>query len=158
MSGFHRPGRHHIACTKREAPWACWRVAWKVSCILPRTTCEAYFRTFCILSCTWMADSNYFMFFLVWSLPETAMGILCNWFVGALPYAYYIISSWEGGEGRSNRGGEGVFIREGEKGGCAGYWGRSLMGGGGGGGACYNLTLALSTGSTFWQKSVWRIC
>ena len=27
-------------------------------------------------------------FFLVWPLPETAMGLLCNRLVGALPYCF----------------------------------------------------------------------
>ena len=29
--------------------------------------------------------------FLVWPLPETAMGRLCNCFAGALPYTHYVI-------------------------------------------------------------------
>ena len=31
---------------------------------------------------------------LVWPLPETAMGILCNCLEGALPYAHYVIQSF----------------------------------------------------------------
>ena len=78
---FTTPGRHRvhqaqadIARTKREAPRGVGRAARKVSCILQRTTCEADFRTLCVLSCVWTSSSNGFLYFLVWPLPETAMG------------------------------------------------------------------------------------
>ena len=35
------------------------------------------------------ASNKLFFFFPVWPLPETAMGVLCNFFVGALPYTHY---------------------------------------------------------------------
>ena len=40
-SGFHRT-RCYIACTNRETPRnGVWQFAWRVSCILPSTTCGA---------------------------------------------------------------------------------------------------------------------
>ena len=39
-----------------------------------------------------MDDSvNAYIYFLVWPLPETAMGLLCNCLVGALPYTWYTL-------------------------------------------------------------------
>ena len=41
-----------------------------------------------------MDDSvNEVIFFLVWPLPETAMGLLCSCLVAALPYTHYVIRS-----------------------------------------------------------------
>ena len=57
-----------------------------------RTTCGADFRTSCVLSCMQMTASNEFICFLAWPLPETALGILCNCLVGALPHAHYAVS------------------------------------------------------------------
>ena len=42
-SGFHRPGRLRYSSTKRDAPWSVRWAAWRVSCILLRTACEADF-------------------------------------------------------------------------------------------------------------------
>ena len=37
-----------------------------------------------------MDDSvNELIYFLMWPLPQTAMGLLCDCFVGALPYTHY---------------------------------------------------------------------
>ena len=39
-----------------------------------------------------MDDSVYrLIHLLVWLLPETAMGLLCNCLVGALPYTWYTL-------------------------------------------------------------------
>ena len=56
-----------------------------------RITCEADFRALCVLSCL-SNENSFFSFFLVWPRPETAMGILRNCLVSALPYAHYVIS------------------------------------------------------------------
>ena len=45
MSGFHRPGKHGV----HQALSAVRCSPSRVSCILPRTTCEADFRTMCIV-------------------------------------------------------------------------------------------------------------
>ena len=47
-----------IACTKREAPWGVWWVAWGMSCIILWATCEADFRTLCALSAYRMTAPN----------------------------------------------------------------------------------------------------
>ena len=41
----------------------------------------------------WMAASNELICFLVWPVPETAMGILCNYVVSALPCTPYVMRS-----------------------------------------------------------------
>ena len=64
-----------------------------VGCILPRTVCEEGFGTLCIICCVWMTASNAVICFPVWPVPETAMGILCNCQVGALPYKHCGIRS-----------------------------------------------------------------
>ena len=64
-----------------------------MSCILPRTTCEADFRTLCEVSCLQMPPSNEYICSLVLPLTETAMGTLCNCVTGALPYAYCLVST-----------------------------------------------------------------
>ena len=56
-----------------------------VSCILLRTTCEEDVRTLGVLSCMWITASNEFGCFLVWPLPEPAMGILRSRLLGAAP-------------------------------------------------------------------------
>ena len=60
------------------------RVAERVSGILLR-------RTFLHI---WMTASKKMFCFMVWPLPETAMGILCNCLVGALPDKRYEIRSF----------------------------------------------------------------
>ena len=58
MSGFHLP-EADSACTKREASSRGQQVTSRVSGILLlRTSCEADFRTMCVLSCEWMTASN----------------------------------------------------------------------------------------------------
>ena len=55
-----------------------------MSCILLRTAFETDFLH--------VDDSvNELIYFLVWALPETAMGLLSTCLVGALPYTRYVI-------------------------------------------------------------------
>ena len=43
----------------------------------------------------WMTASNELIFFVVWPLPETAMGVRCNCLVVvALPCTHYVIRSF----------------------------------------------------------------
>ncbi len=50
--------------------------------MLPRTACGADLH---------MDDGfDLIVFFLVWPLPETAMGSRCNCLVGGLPYTHYM--------------------------------------------------------------------
>ena len=52
-----------------------------MSCILLRTAGEVDFLAY--------GASDKIICFLVWPLPETATGILCNCLVGAFPYTHY---------------------------------------------------------------------
>ena len=54
---------------------------------------EVGFGTMCVRSCIRMTDSDELICFLVWTIPETAMGILYNCFVGALPHTHYGVQS-----------------------------------------------------------------
>ena len=77
-SGFHRIGRpclHQARSAKR-----CWASRMKGE-LHPTKNSFLGGR-----SCIWMTASNALIYFLVWPLPETAMGIPCNCLVGALPY------------------------------------------------------------------------
>ena len=61
-----------IACMKSEAPVRCWASRMKGE--LEKPFCEAGFLAI------WLTASNKLICFVVWPLPETAMGILCSYF------------------------------------------------------------------------------
>ena len=86
-SGFHRPGRHRLHQARSAVRCSASRMKGELH------PAKKHFRILCVLSCIWMTASNEFIYFLVWPLPETAIGILCNCLVGALPYTHYVISS-----------------------------------------------------------------
>ena len=79
-SDVHRPGRHCLHQARSAV--SCWESRWKGELAL-RTTFEADSRI-------WMTASNEIISFRVWPLPETAMGMLRNSLVGALPYNHYL--------------------------------------------------------------------
>ena len=88
-SGFHRPGRHCLHQARSA-----------VRCSASRMKGELHptkSRLFGGFPCKWMTASGELICYLVWSLPETAMGLLCNCLVGALPYipgTHYMIRAF----------------------------------------------------------------
>ena len=90
--GFHRPGRHRVpqARSRREMVGESRE---RAGCTLLRIACEAGFgnvvRTFFLAYR--MSASSESVCFLACPLPETALRMLRNLLVGALPYTWYTL-------------------------------------------------------------------
>ena len=83
MSAFHRPGRHCLHQARSA-----------VRCPASRVKGELHptkKRVWGGFSCKTDGSVNGSIHYLVWPLP---MGLLCNCFVGVLPYTRYVIRSF----------------------------------------------------------------
>ena len=69
-SGFHRPGRHYLLQARSAMRCSGSPVKGEQHQTKNRLSGG--------LSCIWMTASNELICFLVWTLPETVMGVLCR--------------------------------------------------------------------------------